>query len=167
VVPQDICLFHRSAMENIRYGRPDASDAEVMEAAVAARCLEFIDGLPQSFDTLVGDRGVKLSGGQRQRIAIARAFLKDAPILLLDEATSALDTESEEAIREALSRLMRGRTVIAIAHRLSTLRSFDRIVVLQDGRIDQDGPPGRLMLSNGPYRKLLLQEMNRLSKEAA
>jgi ATP-binding cassette subfamily B protein len=167
VVPQDICLFHRSALENIRYGRPDASDAEVLEAAVAARCLEFIELLPRGFDTLVGDRGVKLSGGQRQRIAIARAFLKDAPILLLDEATSALDTESEEAIREALGRLMRGRTVIAIAHRLSTLRSFDRIVVMQDGRIDQDGPPAKLMRSNGPYRKLLLQEMNRLSKEAA
>jgi ATP-binding cassette subfamily B protein len=167
VVPQDICLFHRSAMENIRYGRPDASDTEVLEAAIAARCLEFIEALPRGFDTLVGDRGVKLSGGQRQRIAIARAFLKDAPILLLDEATSALDTESEEAIREALSRLMRGRTVIAIAHRLSTLRSFDRIVVLQDGRIDQDGPPAKLMRSNGPYRKLLMQEMNRLSKEAA
>jgi ATP-binding cassette subfamily B protein len=167
VVPQDICLFHRSAMENIRYGRPDAADAEVLEAAVAARCLEFIQDLPQGFDTLVGDRGVKLSGGQRQRIAIARAFLKDAPILLLDEATSALDTESEEAIREALGRLMRGRAVIAIAHRLSTLRSFDRIVVLQDGCIHQDGPPGKLMRSNGPYRTLLLQEMSRLSKEAA
>jgi ATP-binding cassette subfamily B protein len=167
VVPQDISLFHRSAMENIRYGRPDASDAEVLEAAVAARCLEFIEGLPQGFGTMVGDRGVKLSGGQRQRIAIARAFLKDAPILLLDEATSALDSESEEAIREALGRLMHGRTVIAIAHRLSTLRSFDRIIVLREGRIDQDGPPEKLMLSNGPYRKLLLQEMSRLSKEAA
>ncbi len=167
VVPQDISLFHRSAMENIRYGRPDASDAEVLEAAVAARCLEFIEGLPQGLGTMVGDRGVKLSGGQRQRIAIARAFLKDAPILLLDEATSALDSESEEAIREALGRLMRGRTVIAIAHRLSTLRSFDRIIVLREGRIDQDGPPEKLMLSNGPYRKLLLQEMSRLSKKAA
>jgi ATP-binding cassette subfamily B protein len=167
VVPQDISLFHRSALENIRYGRPDASDAEVLEAAVAARCLEFIESLPQGFDTMVGDRGVKLSGGQRQRIAIARAFLKNAPILLLDEATSALDTESEEAIREALGRLMRGRTVIAIAHRLSTLRSFDRIIVLQEGRIDQDGSPGKLMLSNGPYRQLLQQEMERLSKEAA
>jgi ATP-binding cassette, subfamily B, bacterial len=167
VVPQDISLFHRSAMENIRYGRPDASDAEVLEAAVAARCLEFIDSLPQGFDTMVGDRGVKLSGGQRQRIAIARAFLKNSPILLLDEATSALDSESEEAIREALGRLMRGRTVIAIAHRLSTLRSFDRIIVLHEGHIDQDGPPAKLMLSNGPYRKLLMQEMTRLSKEAA
>ncbi len=128
IVPQDISLFHRSVMDNIRYGRPDASDEEVREAAVAANCCDFIELLPERFATVVGDRGVKLSGGQRQRIAIGRAFLKDAPILLLDEATSALDIESEEAIREALARLMRGRTVIAIAHRLSTLRSFDRIL---------------------------------------
>jgi ATP-binding cassette subfamily B protein len=154
VVPQDISLFHRSIMENIRYGRPDASDEEVMEAAVAARCTEFIDALPDGIATIVGDRGVKLSGGQRQRIAIARAFLRNAPILLLDEATSALDTESEEAIREALSRLMRGRTVIAIAHRLSTLRSFDRIVVLQSGRVVQDGPPEKLLRRDGVYREL-------------
>ena len=133
VVPQDISLFHRSVMENIRYGRPEATDDEVLRAALAARC-DFIESLPNGFDTIVGDRGVKLSGGQRQRIAIARAFLKDAPILLLDEATSALDSESEEAIREALVRLMRGRTVIAIAHRLSTLRNFDRIVVLEAAR---------------------------------
>ena len=135
-------------MENIRYGRPDATDEEVLEAARAARC-DFIEALPEGFDTIVGDRGVKLSGGQRQRIAIARAFLKNAPILLLDEATSALDSESEEAIREALERLMRGRTVIAIAHRLSTLRSFDRILVLQAGRIVQDGPPGCLDQARG------------------
>src|SRR5262249_13877741 len=118
VVPQDTSLFHRSIMENVRYGRPDASDDEVLAAAMAARCHEFIHLLPDGFGTIVGDRGVKLSGGQRQRIAIARAFLKDAPLLLLDEATSALDIDSEEAIRGALARLMRGRTVIAIAHRL-------------------------------------------------
>jgi ATP-binding cassette subfamily B protein len=129
--------------------------------------MDFIEALPDGFATLVGNRGVKLSGGQRQRIAIARAFLKDAPILLLDEATSALDIDSEEAIREALGQLMRGRTVIAIAHRLSTLRSFDRIVVLQDGHIDQDGPPDKLMRQDGTYRRLFMQEMNRLSKEAA
>ena len=133
VVPQDISLFHRSVMENIRYGRPDATDDMVLAAAIAARC-DFIENLPSGFDTIVGDRGIKLSGGQRQRIAIARAFLRDAPLLLLDEATSSLDSESEEAIREALTRLMHGRTVIAIAHRLSTVRGFDRIVVLQDGR---------------------------------
>jgi ATP-binding cassette subfamily B protein len=167
VVPQDVSLFHRSLLENIRYGRPDASDEAVLEAAAAARCLEFINALPEGLATLVGNRGVKLSGGQRQRIAIARAFLKDAPILLLDEATSSLDSDSEEAIREALGRLMCGRTVVAIAHRLSTLRSFDRIVVLHEGSVDQDGPPDKLMRREGPYRRLLLREMNRLSQEAA
>ena len=116
---------------------------------------------------MVGDRGVKLSGGQRQRIAIARAFLKDAPILLLDEATAALDSESEEAVREALARLMRGRTVIAIAHRLATLRNFDRVVLLKAGNIIEDGPPDGLMQGQGPYRELVTQEMNRLAKHAA
>ena len=167
VVPQDISLFHRSVMENIRYGRPDASDADVLQAAVAAKCRDFIEALPEGFATLVGERGVKLSGGQRQRIAIARAFLKDAPILLLDEATSALDIDSEEAIREALGQLVEGRTVIAIAHRLSTLRSFDRIVVLQEGRLHEDGPPDQLMRRKGLYRELVMREMNRLSKQAA
>ena len=166
VVPQDTSLFHRSVMENIRYGRPDASDEEVLQAAVAARC-EFIEALPEGFATKVGDRGLRLSGGQRQRIAIARGFLKKAPILLLDEATSALDSESEEAIREALERLMRGRTVLAIAHRLSTLRSFDRIVVLQAGRIVQDGPPDALIRREGIYRELVMREMSRLGKQAA
>jgi ATP-binding cassette subfamily B protein len=166
VVPQDISLFHRTILENIRYGRPTATDDEVLRAAIAARC-DFVETLPQGLDTMVGDRGVKLSGGQRQRIAIARAFLKDAPILLLDEATAALDSESEEAIREALSRLMRGRTVIAIAHRLATLRNFDRVVVLKGGRIIEDGPPDRLMQGQGPYRELVTQEMSRLAKFAA
>jgi len=166
VVPQDISLFHRSILENIRYGLPTASDDEVLRAAIAARC-DFVDSLPEGLATMVGDRGVKLSGGQRQRIAIARAFLKDAPILLLDEATAALDMESEEAIREAIGRLMRGRTVIAIAHRLATLRNFDRLVILKGGRIIEDGPPDRLMRGNGPYRELVTQEMNRLEKFAA
>ena len=166
VVPQDISLFHRSIPENIRYGRPSATDDEVLRAAIAARC-DFVETLPEGLQTMVGDRGVKLSGGQRQRIAIARAFLKDAPILLLDEATAALDSESEEAIREALSRLMRGRTVIAIAHRLATLRNFDRVVVLRSGRIIEDGAPDRLMQGEGPYRDLVTQEMNRLAKVAA
>ncbi|MGJ4951623.1 ABC transporter ATP-binding protein [Bradyrhizobium sp. HKCCYLS20291] len=166
VVPQDISLFHRSILENIRYGRPSATDDEVLRAAIAARC-DFVETLPEGLQTMVGDRGVKLSGGQRQRIAIARAFLKDAPILLLDEATAALDSESEEAIREALSRLMRGRTVIAIAHRLATLRNFDRVVVLRAGRIVEDGAPDRLMQSEGPYRELVTQEMDRLAKFAA
>ena len=166
VVPQDTSLFQRSVMENIRYGRPDATDEEVLQAAVAARC-EFIEALPEGFATKVGDRGLRLSGGQRQRIAIARGFLKKAPILLLDEATSALDSESEEAIREALERLMRGRTVLAIAHRLSTLRSFDRIVVLHAGRIVQDGPPDALIRREGIYRELVMREMSRLGKQAA
>lgn len=167
VVPQDVSMFHRSVMENIRYGRPSASDDEIFEAARAAQTLEFIEALPNGMETLVGERGVKLSGGQRQRIAIARAFLKDAPLLLLDEATSALDTESEEAIRQALGQLMHGRTVIAIAHRLSTVRNFDRILVLQAGRIIQDGPPDVLANCDGPYQRLLQQEVTRLTTEAA
>jgi ATP-binding cassette subfamily B protein len=158
LVPQDVSLFQRSVIENIRYGRPDASDEEVMKAARAARCLEFIDTMPQGMNTIVGDRGAKLSGGQRQRIAIARALIKDAPLVLLDEATSALDGESEEAVRAALAELMIGRTVVAIAHRLSTVRSFDRIVVLQGGAVVQDGPPADLMRQGGPYRDLVRLE---------
>src|SRR5215472_6609075 len=166
LVPQDISMFHRSVMENIRYGRPEATDDEVMQAAFAARC-DFIEQLPQKMLTIVGERGVRLSGGQRQRIAIARAFLKDAPLLLLDEATSALDTVSEESIREALGHLMTRRTVIAIAHRLSTVRNFDRIVVLQTGRVVQDGAPDVLMRRDGLYRQLVQREMNRLAQQAA
>ena len=167
VVPQDISLFHRSIMENIRYGRPDASDADVQEAIVAANCGDFIENLPEGVATVVGDRGMRLSPGQRQRIGIARAFLKDAPILLLDEATSALDSESEEAVRQALDRLMGGRTVIAIAHRLSSLRNFDRIVVLQAGRVCEDGPPQVLVRSKGVYCNLVRREVARLVKQAA
>ena len=160
VVPQDVSLFHRSVLENIRYGKPEATDDEVVAAADAAGCRDFIEAMPEGFDTEVGDRGVKLSGGQRQRIAIARAFLRNAPILLLDEATSALDSESEHRVQEALDRLMVGRTVIAVAHRLSTLRNFDRIVVMQSGQILQDGPPSMLEREEGPYRELLsLQAM--------
>ena len=158
VVPQDVSLFHRSVLDNIRYGRPDASDKEVRAAAEAACCREFIEALPEGFATEVGDRGVKLSGGQRQRLAIARAFLRNPPVLLLDEATSALDSESEAAVQRALSRLMQGRTVIAVAHRLSTLRDFDRIVVTQSGRILQDGTPSALERSDGPYRDLLMRQ---------
>ena len=154
VVQQDISLFHRSLLENLRYGRPEATDDEVYGAVEAARCTEFIDRLPQGFDTMVGERGMKLSGGQRQRLAIARAFLMNASIVLLDEATSSLDTESEQSIQEALSRLFKGRTVIAIAHRLSTLDSFDRIVVLDKGSIIEDGPPRRLLQSLGVYSRM-------------
>jgi ATP-binding cassette subfamily B protein len=154
VVQQDISLFHRSLLENLRYGRPEATDEEVYSAVEAARCTEFIDRLPQGFDTMVGERGMKLSGGQRQRLAIARAFLMNASIVLLDEATSSLDTESEQSIQEALSRLFKGRTVLAIAHRLSTLDSFDRIVVLDRGSIIEDGPPRRLLQSLGAYSRM-------------
>lgn len=166
LVPQDISLFQRSIMENIRYGRPNASDDEVFQAAEAARC-EFIHEFASGFDMIVGDRGAKLSGGQRQRIAIARAFLKDSPILLLDEATASLDSTSEEAVREALGRLMHRRTVVAIAHRLSTLRNFDRIIVLASGRVAEDGSPDELIQRRGIYYKLLCGEMNRLTKRAA
>jgi len=154
IVQQDISLFHRSLLENLRYGRPEASDEEVFRAVEAAKCTEFINQMPEGFDTLVGERGMKLSGGQRQRLAIARAFLMNAPIVLLDEATSSLDTESEQAIQEALSRLFKGRTVLAIAHRLSTLDAFDRIVVLDRGRIVEDGPPRRLLQTKGVYSRM-------------
>ncbi len=155
VVPQDVSMFHRSVMENIRYARPDASEADVRRAARMARCEDFIAALPEGYDTVVGDRGSKLSGGQRQRLAIARALLKDSPILLLDEATSALDSESEAHIQAALDTLMEGRTVVAIAHRLSTLSRFDRIVVMSDGRVVDDGSPFELAHRAGPYRDLL------------
>lgn len=166
IVPQDVSLFQRSVMENIRYGRPDATDDMVLAAALAARC-DFIENLPKGFDTVVGTHGLKLSGGQRQRIAIARAFLRDAPLLLLDEATSSLDSESEEAIRESLGRLMQGRTVIAIAHRLSTVRGFDRIVLLENGRVMEDGAPDYLLRRDGPYRRLIRTELGRLKQTAA
>jgi ATP-binding cassette subfamily B protein len=158
VVPQDVSMFHRSVLENIRYARPDATKEDVLAAAEMAYCRDFIEALPEGFDTMVGDRGVKLSGGQRQRLAIARALLKNAPILLLDEATSALDTESEQAIQAALDTLMTGRTVIAIAHRLSTLQSFDRIIVMDKGRIIDDGSPLALASRPGPYRELLRKQ---------
>lgn len=153
-VPQEPLLFHRSIYDNIAYGRPEAAPEEVLRAAEKANALEFIEKLPEGFDTMVGERGVKLSGGQRQRIAIARAILMDAPILVLDEATSALDSESERLIQEALATLMTGRTSIVVAHRLSTVASLDRIVVLQDGRIVEDGPHAELVAAGGPYEQL-------------
>ena len=154
VVHQDISLFHRSLLENLRYGRPEATDEEVFRAVEAAHCTEFIHRLPQGFHTLVGERGTKLSGGQRQRLAIARAFLRNSPLVLLDEATSSLDTESEQSIQEALARLFKGRTVIAIAHRLSTLDSFDRIVVLDRGTIVEDGSPQALLRRKGVFSRM-------------
>lgn len=153
-VPQEPMLFHRSLRDNIAYGKPIATDAEIRKAAKQANALDFIDKLPQGLDTMVGERGVKLSGGQRQRIAIARAILKDAPILILDEATSALDSESEKLIQNALEKLMKGRTSIVIAHRLSTIAKLDRIVVLGNGKIIEDGTHSELLKQRGTYANL-------------
>lgn len=154
-VPQEPLLFHRSVRENIAYGRPDATDAEIEEAAKKAGAYDFIVGLKDGFDTMVGERGIKLSGGQRQRVAIARAILKDAPILVLDEATSALDSESEALIQKSLETLMENRTSIVIAHRLSTIAKLDRIIVLKDGKIVEDGSHDELInKKRGVYAKL-------------
>lgn len=153
-VPQEPLLFHRSIAENIAYGKPGATQEEIALAAKHAHAHEFIETLPQKYDTLVGERGVKLSGGQRQRIAIARAMLKDAPILVLDEATSALDSESERLIQDALWKLMQGRTAIVIAHRLSTIQKMDRIVVLDNGTIAEEGSHKTLLAQNGIYASL-------------
>lgn len=141
-------------MENIRYGLPNATDAEVMEAAKLANCHEFISNFTDGYDTKVGERGVKLSGGERQRVAIARAILKNAPILILDEATSALDSESEVLIQEALENLMKEKTVIVIAHRLSTIKKMDRIIAIKDGNIIEEGTHKELMDMEGLYKNL-------------
>ena len=157
-VPQDPSMFHRTIAENIRVGRPDASAADVHRAARLAHAAEFIEGLPDGYDTLVGERGIKLSGGQRQRVAIARAILKDAPILILDEATSSLDSESEALIQEALWKLLANRTAVVIAHRLSTVRRMDRLVILERGRIAEDGTHDELLRRGGIYAALWSQQ---------
>ena len=154
VVPQEPTLFNRSIYENIAYGLPDARYEDVIQASRQAYCHEFIRALPESYDTLVGERGVKLSGGQRQRLGLARVFLKNAPILILDEATSALDSHSEAVIQAALAKLMHGRTVLVVAHRLSTVANFDRVIVLHDGQIIEDGPPMQLRRQGGVYESL-------------
>jgi subfamily B ATP-binding cassette protein MsbA len=159
IVTQETFLFSDSIYDNIVYGRPDASRADVARAARQAHAEEFIAACPEGYQTLVGERGVRLSGGQRQRLAIARAFLKDPPILILDEATSDLDAESEFMVQQALADLMRGRTVLVIAHRLATVRNADRIVVVHDGRIAETGRHDELLALDGVYRRLYALQM--------
>ncbi len=153
-VPQDPIMFHRTLAENINYGEEEVSQEQVVKAAKFAHADEFINQLPDGYKTLVGERGIKLSGGQRQRIAIARALLKDAPLIVLDEATSALDSESEVLIQDSLWKLMEGRTAIVIAHRLSTIQKMDRIIVMEDGAIAEEGTHKDLLEAKGTYAKL-------------
>jgi ABC-type multidrug transport system fused ATPase/permease subunit len=158
IVPQEVLLFSGSILENIRFGKPDASDDEVIEAAKKANAWEFIQSFPEQLQTEVGDRGIQLSGGQKQRIAIARAILKNPSILILDEATSALDSASEKLVQDALEELMKGRTSIVIAHRLSTIKQANQILVLQDGTIVESGDHQSLMTQNGQYAAYVAQQ---------
>jgi ATP-binding cassette subfamily B protein len=167
-VQQDPVLFHRSLAENIAYGRPGAGMAAIVQAAQLANAHDFILRLPEGYNTMVGERGVKLSGGERQRVALARAFLADAPVLILDEATSSLDSESEALIQEAMERLMQGRTSIVIAHRLSTVRSLDRILVFDRGRIAEQGTHAVLAnRTGGIYRGLFERQVLEFEPVAA
>jgi ATP-binding cassette subfamily B protein len=168
LVQQEPILFHRSLAENIAYGRPGATLADIEEAARLANAHDFVMRLPKRYETLVGERGVKLSGGERQRVALARAFLADAPVLILDEATSSLDSESEALIQEAMDRLIQGRTAIVIAHRLSTVRSLDRILVFDRGRIVEEGTHAALAIrQNGIYRALFERQVLDLDRMLA
>ncbi len=155
LVPQDVYLFNGTIADNIRLGRPEASDAEIERAARLAQAHDFIAALPKAYAEPCGERGARLSGGQRQRIAIARAFLRDAPVLVMDEAVSNLDTESEEALRRAMAQVRRGRTVLIIAHRPSTIRSADRVLMIEEGRIVEAGTPAELLASGGAYARLI------------
>ncbi len=165
IVQQEPVLFHRSLADNIAYARPEATRDEIIRAATLASAHGFISELPEGYDTLVGERGVKLSGGERQRVAIARAFLANAPILILDEATSSLDSESELLIQQAMERLMVGRTTIVVAHRLSTVRSLDRLLVLDRGRVIEEGDHDALIrIEGGVYRRLFERQALELAK---
>ena len=155
MVFQDVLLFDDTVMGNIRLGRRDATDAEVLAAAKAANCDEFVCMLPRGYDSVIGENGSKLSGGERQRISIARALLKDAPIVLLDEATASLDVENESQVQAALSNLLAGKTVIVIAHRMRTVMNADKIVVLDEGRIVEDGTPDQLLVQNGLFSRMV------------
>ena len=163
MVFQDVVLFDDTVMENIRLGKHGATDEEVLAAAKAANCDEFVCKLPKGYDTSIGENGAKLSGGERQRISIARALLKDAPIVLLDEATASLDVENETKVQGALSRLLTGKTVLVIAHRMRTVEAADKIVVLADGKVAEEGSPAELMAKGGLYRRMV--ELQRQSAQ--